>query len=98
MVGLHTTLPWLLGNVEPLADALVVGFDARTEAPFDVIVGSFVPTGRLPITFPIDQAIAVDADGICASPNDVPGYAKQAHMGGRPYVYTDSNGNRYQLG
>lgn len=99
VVGLNATLPWLLGNVEPLADALVVGFDARTEALFDVIVGEFAPSGRLPITFPVDQAaIAVDSSGICASPNDVPGYAKEAHMGGRPYVYTDSDCNRYQLG
>lgn len=99
VVGLNATLPWLLGNVEPLADALVVGFDARTEALFDVIVGTFAPIGRLPITFPIDQAaIAVDSDGICASPNDVPGYAKEGHMGGRPYVYIDGDGNRYQLG
>ena len=37
--GSTSILPWLLGNVEPLADALVAGFDTRTEALFDVIVG-----------------------------------------------------------
>ena len=99
VIGLNITLPWLLGNVEPLADALVAGFDTRTEALFEAIVGTFGPTGRLPLTFPIDNAaIAVDEHGTCASPNDVPGYDKELYMDGRPYVYTDSDGNRYQLG
>jgi len=99
VVGLNVTLPWLLGNIEPLADAIVAGFDTRTESLFDAIVGTFAPTGRLPLTFPIDNAaIAVDEHGICASPNDVPGYDKERYMEGRPYVYTDSDGNRYRLG
>lgn len=46
MIGLNVILPWLLGNVEPLADGLVAGFDTRTEALFEVIVGSFAPSGR----------------------------------------------------
>ena len=99
VIGLNVKQPWLLGNVEPLADALVAGFDTRNEVLFDAIVGTFAPTGRLPLTFPIDNAaIAVDEHGLCASPNDVPGYDKERYMGGRPYVYTDSDGNRYQLG
>jgi beta-glucosidase len=64
-----------------------------------VIVGAFPPSGRLPLTFPIDsEAIAVDEHGICASPNDVPGYDKEAYMDGRPYVYIDTDGNQYRLG
>ncbi len=99
VVGVNVILPWLLGNVEPLADALLAGFDTRTEALFDVIVGAFAPTGQLPLTFPADNdAIAVDADGVCASPNDVPGYDKESYMDGRRYVYVDADGNRYRLG
>jgi beta-glucosidase len=99
IIGLNVVLPWLLGTIEPLADAIVAGFDTRTETLFDAIVGCFAPTGRLPLTFPIDDdAIAVDDLGICASPNDVPGYAKEAHMNGRPYVYVDADDNRYLLG
>ena len=99
IVGLNVILPWLLGNVEPLADALVAGFDTKTEALFAVIVGDAAPSGRLPLTFPIDNAaIAVDEFGICASPNDVPGYDKEKFMDGRQYVYVDADGNRYQLG
>ena len=43
VIGLNVILPWLLGNIEPLADALVAGFDTRTEALFDVIVGDARP-------------------------------------------------------
>lgn len=99
IIGLNVVLPWLLGNLEPIADAIVAGFDTRTEVLFDAIVGSFAPTGRLPLTFPIDNAaIAVDEHGICASPNDVPGFVKEQHMGGRPYVYVDADDNRYVHG
>ncbi len=99
VVALNVTMPWLLGTLEPLADAVVAGFDTRTETVFDAVVGAFAPTGRLPLTFPVDDAaIAVDEQGRCASPNDVPGYAKEQHMDGRPYVYTDADGNRYVLG
>ena len=99
VIGLNVILPWLLGNIEPLADALVAGFDTRTEALFAVIAGDAVPRGRLPLTFPLDNAaIAVDGNGICASPNDVPGFDKERFMDGRPYVYVDSDGNRYRSG
>ena len=99
VIGLNVILPWLLGNVEPLADGLVAGFDTRTEALFEVIVRNVAPSGRLPLTFPRDSdAIAVDESGICASPNDVPGYDKETYMEGRPYVYVDSDGNNYRLG
>jgi beta-glucosidase len=99
IIGLNVVLPWFLGTLEPLADALVAGFDTRTETLFDAMLGVFPPTGRLPLTFPMDDAaIAVDEHGRCASPNDVPGYVKERYMEGRPYVYVDSDGNRYELG
>jgi beta-glucosidase len=83
VIGVNVKMPWLLGNVEPLADAMVAGFDTRTEALFEVIVGNVEPSGRLPLTFPRDaDAVAVDENGLCASPNDVPGYDKEAYMGG----------------
>ena len=99
VVGLNVVLPWLLGErrtpgrrarrrLRHPNRGSVRGHRRRAR-----------PTGRLPLTFPIDNdAIAVDEHGSCASPNDVPGYAKEAHMGGRPYVYVDADGNRYQLG
>jgi beta-glucosidase len=99
VVALDAKFPWLLDGVEPLADALLVGFDTDRDVLVDAVLGEFAPTGKLPITFPIDAAaLAVDEDGRCASPNDVPGFAKEQHMDGRPYVYVDTDGNRYALG
>ena len=99
VVGLNAMYPWLLDTVEPLADALLVGFESDYATMVDAALGGFSPTGRLPITFPIDAAaVAVDEEGRCASPNDVPGFAKEQHMDGRPYVYVDADGHRYELG
>jgi beta-glucosidase len=99
VVSLNVMLPWLLGTVEPLADGLLAGFDTDLDAVFDVIVGEAAPSGRLPLTFPInDDAVAVDEAGVCASPNDVPGYDKETYMDGRRYVYVDADGHRYRSG
>lgn len=105
IVNVNVTLAWELGNIEPLADALTVGFDTYPSATLDVILGSFAPTGRLPITFPKgDEVLAVNADGVCISPNDVPGYDKDKYMpdslkdeNGKAYAYRDSEGNYYEL-
>nr|NLD40649.1 glycoside hydrolase family 3 protein [Actinomycetales bacterium] len=99
VVSVNCWLPWLLDEVEPMADALIAGFDCRLTAIAEVVFGQFAPQGRLPVTLPAGpEAIAVDEDGICASPNDVPGYAKEEHMDGRPYAYVDADSNRYVLG
>ena len=89
-----------LTNVEPMADALTVGFDTFTKAALDVISGAAPAQGRLPITLPgSDAAIAVDENGICASPNDVPGYDKHKYMkNGLTYAYRDALGNEYRYG
>ncbi|HZK05251.1 MAG TPA: glycoside hydrolase family 3 N-terminal domain-containing protein [Actinomycetaceae bacterium] len=99
LVSVNFMLPWLLHEVEPMADALLGGFDTSTSAIAEVVFGKFAPVGRLPITLPAGpDAIAVDENGICASPNDVPGYDKERYMEGRTYVYRDSDGNDYRLG
>ena len=95
----------MLGNVEPYADALLAGFDTYADATMDVIVGDYNPTGKMPITLPKnDEVIAVNADGVCISPNDVPGYLKDQYMpeemkdrNGKAYAYRDSENNYYEL-
>lgn len=106
IMHINFTLAWELGNVEPLADVLTAGFDTDPGATLDVLLGRFAPTGRLPMTLPRgDAVLAVDAQGVCVSPNDVPGYDKDRYLPeslkdetGAGYAYRDSAGNDYALG
>ncbi|MEK5036941.1 glycoside hydrolase family 3 protein [Sporosarcina sp. FSL K6-3457] len=100
VISVNVTLPWLLGNVEPLADALIVGYDTFYNAQFEVLAGNSNPVGVLPLTLPAsDQVIAVYQNGECVSRNDVPGYDKDKYMPeGLSYAYKDSDGNVYKLG
>lgn len=97
VMHVNLNLPFLMTNVEPLADALTVGFCTFGQAVMDVISGRAKPVGKLPITLPgSDAAIAVDEHGVCASPNDVPGYDKAKYMKeGLQYAYQDTEGNEY---
>ena len=105
VVNVNFTLAWQLGNVEPYCDALTAGFDTYPNATLDVMFGRFSPVGKLPITLPrSDEVLAVNADGVCISPNDVPGYDKDQYMpaslkdeNGKAYAYRDAHGNYYEL-
>lgn len=105
VANINITLAWQLGNVEPYVDALTAGFDTWQEAVLDVMRGRYAPTGKLPLTLPRgDEVLSVDADGICVSPNDVPGYDKDRYMpedlkdeNGKAYAYRDTAGNYYGL-
>jgi len=103
--NINFPLAWLVGNVETHSDALTAGFDTYPSATLDVIFGRFHPTGKLPITLPKgDCVLAVDENGVCISPNDVPGYDKDRYMpdsmkdeNGKAYAYRDAMGNYYEL-
>ena len=105
IANVNVVLAWLLGNVEPYADALSLGYDTYPTAILDVYFGRFSPVGKLPITFPRgDEVLAVNADGVCISPNDVPGYDKDQYMpdslkdeNGKAYAYRDAAGNYYEM-
>lgn len=106
IANINIPLAWEVGNVERNVDALTVGFDTYPSATLDVIFGRFSPVGKLPITLPRgDQVLAVDGEGVCVSPNDVPGYDKDQYMpdslkdeNGKAYAYRDGAGNYYELG
>ena len=74
-------------------------------AVLDVVFGRFSPVGKLPITLPrSDAVLAVDENGVCISPNDVPGYDKDPYIpdslkdeNGKAYAYRDAQGNYYEL-
>ncbi|MBR5261920.1 MAG: glycoside hydrolase family 3 C-terminal domain-containing protein, partial [Oscillospiraceae bacterium] len=106
IASINFTLAWQVGNIECCVDALTAGFDTYTDAVVDVMLGRFAPTGKLPITLPRnDEVLAVDENGVCISPNDVPGYDKDKYMpdslkdkNGKAYAYRDNAGNYYELG
>lgn len=105
IANVNITLAWELGNAEPCCDALLAGFDTYISATLDVIFGRFAPTGKLPLTLPKgDEVLAVDENGVCISPNDVPGYDKDQYMpdsmkdeNGKAYAYRDQAGNYYEM-
>lgn len=105
VANLNITLAWEVGNVEPYCDAFLAGFDTYVSATLDVIFGRFAPTGKLPLTLPRgDEVLKVNQDGVCISPNDVPGYEKDAYIpdslkdeNGKAYAYRDKSGNYYEL-
>ena len=94
-----------MGNVERNVDALLAGFETYPAATLDVIFGRYNPTGKLPITLPKgDEVLAVNENGVCISPNDVPGFDKDQYMpndlkdeNGKAYAYRDAAGNYYEL-
>lgn len=100
IISVNFILPWILGNVEPLADALIAGYDTYYNAQFEVMAGNFKPIGVLPLTLPAsEEVIAVDENGECVSRNDVPGFDKDKYMPeGLKYAYEDRDGNVYKLG
>ena len=105
IANVNVVLAWILGNVEPYVDALTLGYDTYASAVLDVYFGRFAPVGKLPITMPKnDDVIKVNAEGVCVSPNDVPGYDKDLYMpdemkdeNGKAYAYKDAAGNYYEL-
>ena len=100
VMSVNVTLPWILGNIEPMADALIAGYDTFYNAQLEVIAGNSKPVGVLPLTLPASEdVIAVRQNGECVSRNDVPGYDKDKYMPeGLSYAYKDSDGNVYKLG
>lgn len=100
IISLNFTIPWLVGNIEPLADVFIASFDTIPEAQIDVLAGFCEASGVLPITLPAGlDVIAVDENGDCISPNDIPGYAKDQYLPeGMTYAYTDKAGNQYRCG
>src|SRR5690625_4062727 len=51
VIGLNAMFPWLLDSIEPIADALLIGFDTRYETMVEDALGSIEPKARLPYNF-----------------------------------------------
>ena len=75
--------PFVPAEIEPLADALIVTFDASSQAVLEIVSGRQLPTGRLPVTMPRDmETVERNAED---TPFDLV-----------PYI--DSEGNSYAFG
>jgi beta-glucosidase len=79
--------PWVINEAEPGAAAVVATYNVKGEALLDVLRGRYNPTGKLPITVPVNQE-AVDKNA-----SDVPGYAESYD-----YTYTNEEGDDYTFG
>ncbi|GAB3059551.1 glycoside hydrolase family 3 protein [Virgibacillus ainsalahensis] len=87
ILAVNMTNPWLIGEIEPNAAAVLSTFGVKYERLADVIRGRFNPSGKMPFTLPANQEVLDD------SPGDIPGHAK-----GSAYVYRDKTGNAYGFG
>lgn len=47
--------PTVMSEIEPLADAILVGFDVQAQAYMDIISGNFEPSGLLPLQLPANM-------------------------------------------
>ena len=47
--------PMVMKEVEPLADAILIGFDVQAQAIMDIISGKAEPSGLLPAQMPADM-------------------------------------------
>jgi beta-glucosidase len=87
IVTINMLNPWLIGDIEPEAEAVLSTFGIKYEALLDVIRGRYNPTGKLPFTLPANQEV------LDSAPGDIPGYDK-----GSDYIYKDKDGNEYKFG
>lgn len=52
----NTANPFVMSEVEPLADAILITFTIQSQAILDVLSGNFEPSGLLPFQMPRDMA------------------------------------------
>lgn len=92
--------PMIMGEVEPLVDAILVSFDVQVQAVMDIISGKYEPSGLLPMQFPADMKAVEEhnedepRDIICYidSENNVYNFAFGLNWNG---VIKDGRVNRY---
>ena len=70
IVALHLDNPLVVPELATEASALLATFGVSDEALFDVLVGKFAPTGKLPFEMPSSM------EAVRAQLEDVPGDSK----------------------
>lgn len=87
VLAINFATTWVINDVEPYAAAVVGTFDVKAQALIDLVRGRFLPSGKLPMSAPANQA-AVDANA-----SDVPGYLEAFD-----YAYKNSVNDTYIFG
>lgn len=82
IVAVDLVAPMVFGEVEPIADAVMVGFEIQKQAYMDMIFGEDEPSGLLPFQLPADM------DSVEIQLEDVPRDCK---------CYSDECGNVYDF-
>ena len=78
----HVDRPFVPAEVEPYADAILLGFGVSNNALLDVISGKFAPVGKLPCQLPADMRTVEEQ--FEDTPHDM-------------RCYTDADGNTYDF-
>lgn len=82
VVCVNADRPMVFSEVEPLADAILMGFSAAGDDFLNILAGKVEPSGLLPLQMPKDM------DAVEAQKEDVPRDMD---------VYADSTGNEYDF-
>lgn len=83
VVVINMLNPMVMKEIEPYADAVLVGFDVQSQAVMDIISGRCEPSGLLPFQLPRDMsAVELHCED---KPHDVP-------------CHCDAEGNFYDFG
>ena len=82
IVSVRTTNPFVLSEIEALADAILIDYEVQSQALLDVISGRYEPSGLLPAQKPASmETVELQAEDL---PRDM-------------QPYTDSEGNVYDF-
>ncbi|MGN1173105.1 MAG: glycoside hydrolase family 3 C-terminal domain-containing protein, partial [Muribaculaceae bacterium] len=92
--------PTVLSEVEPLADAILIGFSVQTQAFLDLIFGKQEPSGLLPFELPASMSAVErhcedkphDIEPYCDADGNVYGFAYGLNFNG---VITDERTRKY---
>ena len=55
IVVVNTSNPFVLSEIEPYADAILITFTIQTQAILDIINGTYEPSGLLPFQMPLNM-------------------------------------------
>jgi beta-glucosidase len=87
VLAINFATAWVINDVEPQAAAVIGTYDVSAQALIDLVRGRFVPSGKLVMSIPANQA-AVDNNA-----SDVPGYLEAFD-----YSYRNAVNDKYIFG